>query len=194
MTDQSQLSKSAKIWTHWDLNPGPSTCGADVIPLHHVPQRACAPQVLYRRELVGSSDVSVAGRHLGQAWPLRMCHMLPSCTRCCRSLDTLGFEPRAFRMRSGCDTTTPCAPQNMPLHRSCKDSSWWGSSDISMAGRRLGRAWPLSMGHMSPSSARCCRSLDTLGFEPRAFRMRSGCDTTTPCAPEIRRRETCLVA
>ena len=28
-------------------------------------------------------------------------------------MDTLGFEPRAFRMRSGCDTTTPCAH----LHR-----------------------------------------------------------------------------
>ena len=27
--------------------------------------------------------------------------------------------------------------------------------------------------------------MDTLGFEPRAFRMRSGCDTTTPCALEI---------
>ena len=26
-------------WTHWDLNPGPSACGADVIPLHHVPGR-----------------------------------------------------------------------------------------------------------------------------------------------------------
>ena len=25
-------------------------------------------------------------------------------------MDTLGFEPRAFRMRSGCDATTPCAP------------------------------------------------------------------------------------
>ena len=25
------------LWTHWDLSPGPSTCGADVIPLHHVP-------------------------------------------------------------------------------------------------------------------------------------------------------------
>ena len=25
------------------------------------------------------------------------------------SLDTLGFEPRAFRTRSGCDATTPCA-------------------------------------------------------------------------------------
>ena len=24
-------------------------------------------------------------------------------------MDALGFEPRAFRMRSGCDTTTPCA-------------------------------------------------------------------------------------
>ena len=24
-------------------------------------------------------------------------------------MDILGFEPRAFRMRSGCDTTTPCA-------------------------------------------------------------------------------------
>ena len=26
-----------KRWTHWDLNPGPSACEADVIPLHHVP-------------------------------------------------------------------------------------------------------------------------------------------------------------
>ena len=26
-----------KAWTHWDLNPGPSACEADVIPLHHVP-------------------------------------------------------------------------------------------------------------------------------------------------------------
>ena len=24
-------------WTHWGLNPGPSACRADVIPLHHVP-------------------------------------------------------------------------------------------------------------------------------------------------------------
>ena len=26
-----------------------------------------------------------------------------------KDVDTLGIEPRAFRMRSGCDTTTPCA-------------------------------------------------------------------------------------
>ena len=24
-------------WTHWDLNPGPSACEADVMPLHHAP-------------------------------------------------------------------------------------------------------------------------------------------------------------
>ena len=30
-------SGNKKIWTHWDLNPGPSACGADVIPLHHAP-------------------------------------------------------------------------------------------------------------------------------------------------------------
>ena len=26
-----------QVWTHWGLNPGPSACGPDVIPLHHVP-------------------------------------------------------------------------------------------------------------------------------------------------------------
>ena len=25
------------VWTHWGLNPGPSACEADVMPLHHVP-------------------------------------------------------------------------------------------------------------------------------------------------------------
>ena len=28
-----------KNWTHWGLSPGPSACGADVIPLHHVPDK-----------------------------------------------------------------------------------------------------------------------------------------------------------
>ena len=34
--------------------------------------------------------------------------------------------------------------------------------------------------------------MDTLGFESRAFRMRSGCDTTTPCALEEKMREAVL--
>jgi hypothetical protein len=39
-------------------------------------------------------------------------------------------------------------------------------------------------GGSDPFAASVCNheTMDTLGFEPRAFRMRSGCDTTTPCA------------
>ena len=29
-------------WTCWDLNPGPSACEADVIPLHHKPVALCS--------------------------------------------------------------------------------------------------------------------------------------------------------
>ena len=33
----THASPVAKLWTHWDLSPGPSACEADVMPLHHVP-------------------------------------------------------------------------------------------------------------------------------------------------------------
>ena len=39
---------------------------------------------------------------------------------CQEQMDTLGFEPRAFRMRSGCDTTTPCAPCGFRNLRACR--------------------------------------------------------------------------
>ena len=131
----------------------------------------------------GSSDISMAGRKLGRAWPLPMGHMSPSSARCCRSLDTLGFEPRAFRMRSGCDTTTPCAPQNMRLHRSSPHNSWWGPRANPRRVEACGGPGRCPCATCCPA-VRCCRSLGTLGFEPRASRMRSGCDTTTPCAPQ----------
>jgi hypothetical protein len=39
------------------------------------------------------------------------------------NMDTLGIEPRASRMLSGCDTTTPCAPmllrEGRLLHAQC---------------------------------------------------------------------------
>ena len=34
-------------WTHWGLNPGPSACEADVIPLHHSPNYQSLACVLY---------------------------------------------------------------------------------------------------------------------------------------------------
>ena len=40
-----------------------------------------------------------------------------------RKMDTLGFESRAFRMRSGCDTTTPCAR----VTRFCESSHQTGA-------------------------------------------------------------------
>ena len=57
------------------------------------------------------------------------------------------------------------------------------------------KGWRWTISHLHVRSMRACgvmilatastcmhRCMDTLGFEPRAFRMRSGCDTTTPCA------------
>jgi hypothetical protein len=50
-----------------------------------------------------------------------MALMAPALTsRSDRKMDTLGIEPRAFRMRSGCDTTTPCAP--------CRNAEKWSTS------------------------------------------------------------------
>ena len=35
--DDNRHKQDWDKWTHWGLNPGPSACEADVIPLHHVP-------------------------------------------------------------------------------------------------------------------------------------------------------------
>ena len=39
-------SSIVQKWTHWDLNPGPSACEADVIPLHHVPSGVKLQQIV----------------------------------------------------------------------------------------------------------------------------------------------------
>ena len=72
-------------------------------------------------------------------------------------LDTLGFEARAFRMRSGCDTTTPCALKWCANKCSCTHF-----------GRRVVQR-------------------TTLGFEPSSSRMGRGCDATTPSGFGFRR-------
>ena len=74
----------------------------------------------------------------------------------------LGFEPRATRIQSDCVTT---APSNR-----CET--------------RIGLlAWgPRVVEQGTYDRWDTIYIMDTLGFEPRALRMRSGCDTTTPCA------------
>jgi hypothetical protein len=60
-------------------------------------------------------------------------------------VDTLGFEPRALRMRSGCDTLTPCARLQKgigpagPLAQHCSDG-----------GRGLEDPMPYTMKDISP--------------------------------------------
>ena len=96
------------VWTHWGSSPGPSTCEADVIPLHHVPHVCSFP---------GGQDLQLLEEFLGCATACGVSgYHLPAWQRCHLGLDTLGFEPRAFHMRSGCDTTTPHAPC-VHLHR-----------------------------------------------------------------------------
>ena len=55
------------------------------------------------------------GSNLSQNSTSREYHY-PFVDHCEKDMDTLGFAPRAFRMRSGCDTTTPCALGGGILH------------------------------------------------------------------------------
>ena len=90
-------------------------------------------------------------------------------------------------MRSGCDTTTPCA-HGLTAREIGQTKMATQSLKEALSQALACRLWPvygLPMG-MHGVSLGCkliyIYILDTLGFEPRAFRMQSGCDTTTPCA------------
>ena len=131
-------------------------------------------------------------------------------------MDSLGIEPRASRMLSGCDTTTPRAHDRQAAaaastdshlpHRACARTA----SACPSAGweKQVSAKCHSSLSDMRPDNGQMARSafvcgllgmhgaaacsarrraagaapLDTLGIEPRASRMLSGCDTTTPCA------------
>ena len=54
-------------WTHWDLNPGPSACGADVIPLHHVPLGLPSACICCEATLVAGSLMSAHTRRQSAA-------------------------------------------------------------------------------------------------------------------------------
>ena len=60
-------ARAAK-WTHWGLNPGPSACKADVIPLHHVPSTAFTHEFLLGL-LFFVCDFRSGKRHRGDSNP-----------------------------------------------------------------------------------------------------------------------------
>ena len=87
--------------THWVLNPGPPH--AKQVWVHW----AAAPwllEAMWHVPCIGGRCVHQTKNGAGEASAVR------GAARDMWTMDTLGFEPRAFRMRSGCDTTTPCAP------------------------------------------------------------------------------------
>ena len=76
-------------------------------------------------------------------------------------MDTLGFEPRAFRMRSGCDTTTPCALSACAAH--CHRPL------LASASRTPWRSWPQCAAHWSGATraarvANCARATRNLPY------------------------------
>ena len=56
-------------------------------------------------------------------------------------VDTLGIEPRASRMLSGCDTTTPCAHMLAPLDSDRAFSSTAGHSYICGGHHNIQTVW-----------------------------------------------------
>ncbi len=99
-------------------------------------------------------------------------------------------------MRSGCDTTTPCAPEHdiqqlcdprsvCCLCASRRDASLAQLAEHALRKRMVVGSIPTGgfVGSLVVSESNSCVvNVDTLGIEPRASRMLSGCDTTTPCA------------
>ena len=101
-----RLQSNLEKWTHWDLNPGPSACEADVIPLHHVP--ICIGRSMDNRWIA-----------FLRKWPaFAKCSLVVACTVHCMLQDgsltpsamdqirmqiknkpPLGMEPRTFSLQ-----------------------------------------------------------------------------------------------
>ena len=67
------LHAGKEKWTHWDLNPGPSACEADVIPLRHVPlnNAAASESSLWPCATWPTGAKKWTALALNRAWQLR---------------------------------------------------------------------------------------------------------------------------
>ena len=59
-------------------------------------------------------------------------------------MDTLGIEPRAFRMQSGCDTTTPCAQVQVQLQTRLDIYGGVRAGSAIISIKRVWQAWGLA--------------------------------------------------
>ena len=106
MQDHGSRNKSTISSQHF---PARVAMAATAVPSTRIPH---AQAHLVASGVAGPGAVATraAGRAAWSRWGLLSAGLPRSyCRRCAAQLDTLGIEPRASRMLSGCDTTTPRA-------------------------------------------------------------------------------------
>ena len=106
MQDHGSRNKSTISSQHL---PARVAMAATAVPSARIPH---AQAHLVASGVAGPGAVATraAGRAAWSRWGLLSAGLPRSyCRRCAAQLDTLGIEPRASRMLSGCDTTTPRA-------------------------------------------------------------------------------------
>ena len=84
------------------------------------------------------------------------------------STDTLGFEPRAFRMRSGCDATTPCALLLANARVSQRSLRAWQMKGV--AWKQTGRSHARGGARFSAPAFKTAQPLHQSGIEPGSHR------------------------
>ena len=88
------------------------------------------------------------------------CRGFPGAARV-HNMDTLGIEPRASRMLSGCDTTTPCAPMLLRgAVVACSVPVVWGCACVCVCVCARVCVFALASG----------RNVTAVGFEPTPLR------------------------
>ena len=116
----AESSPDVEKWTHWGLNPGPSACEADVIPLHHVPDSLL--------RLLGIRRISQL--HLGH-----VPHGPRPLHRCSRAR-----APRFIWRRSPVPIPFSCLSLSVHrrgLHKNGHQCSLWGSNPRPMAHKTI---------------------------------------------------------
>ena len=86
-------------WTHWDLNPGPSACKADVIPLHHEPndERSAATAVISSSQYKTPAFVCLLPSPFSLLPPALHVFLCSVCENVCVSRSPFGDHPIQFR-------------------------------------------------------------------------------------------------
>ena len=91
------------------------------------------------------------------------------CVHDSQTMDSLGIEPRASRMLSGCDTTTPTAPEQK-VQIWIKITGWFYTNsklEIRCGSTALPQCWSLGTAHLRQSARPPARANNTASWSKR---------------------------